>query len=106
MTVCRYVEMTATRLKGIIPKTISEQLRRELPGLRGFSEESIKKMRTFAEFWSMYIKRLSKKRQSLFFMPQVFPVLKNGQHSQVLIKSPVLPFLRVEFYNNGQKRRF
>ena len=38
-------------------KTISEQLRRELPGLRGFSEESIKKMRTFAEFWSMYINR-------------------------------------------------
>ena len=38
-------------------KTISNQLRRELPGLRGFSEESIKKMRTFAEFWSMYINR-------------------------------------------------
>ena len=33
-------------------KLISEQLRRELPGLRGFSEESIKKMRTFSEFWS------------------------------------------------------
>ena len=33
-------------------KFISEQLRRELPGLRGFSEESIKKMRTFSEFWS------------------------------------------------------
>jgi len=30
---------------------ISEQLRRELPGLRGFSAESIKKMRTFYEFW-------------------------------------------------------
>lgn len=38
-------------------KAISEQLRRELPGLRGFSEESIKKMRTFAEFWSQYINR-------------------------------------------------
>ena len=38
-------------------KAISEQLRRELPGLRGFSEESIKKMRTFAEFWSQYIYR-------------------------------------------------
>lgn len=35
--------------------TISEQLRRELPGLRGFSEESIKKMRTFAEFWAPYL---------------------------------------------------
>ena len=36
-------------------KVISEQLQRELPGLRGFSEESIKKMRRFAEFWSRYI---------------------------------------------------
>ena len=38
-------------------KAISEQLRRELPGLRGSSDESIKKMRTFAEFWSKYINR-------------------------------------------------
>ncbi len=36
-------------------KIISEQLRRELPGLRGFSEEGIKKMRTFAEFWHHYL---------------------------------------------------
>ena len=38
-------------------KRISDQLHRELPGLRGFSEESIKKMRTFAEFWCRYINR-------------------------------------------------
>ena len=38
-------------------KFISEQLKRELPGLRGFSEESIKKMRTFSEFWSPYLNR-------------------------------------------------
>lgn len=38
-------------------KSISSQLQRELPGLHGFSEESIKKMRTFAEFWSQYINR-------------------------------------------------
>lgn len=36
---------------------ISEQLRRELPGLRGFSATSIKKMRTFYEFWCQYINR-------------------------------------------------
>lgn len=36
---------------------ISEQLRRELPGLRGFSATSIKKMRTFYEFWCRYINR-------------------------------------------------
>ena len=38
-------------------KAISEMLKRELPGLRGFSEESIKKMRTFSEFWSQFINR-------------------------------------------------
>ena len=36
---------------------ISEQLRRELPGLRGFSAISIKDMRTFYEFWCQYINR-------------------------------------------------
>ena len=35
-------------------RTISEQLRREMPGLRGFSEESIKSMRQFAEFWKPF----------------------------------------------------
>ncbi len=34
---------------------ISEQLRRELPGLRGFSPRSIRNMRAFYEFWSQYI---------------------------------------------------
>lgn len=38
-------------------RAISEQLRRELPGLRGFSEESIKKMRIFAEYWCHYLNR-------------------------------------------------
>ncbi len=32
---------------------ISEQLRRELPGLRGFSETSLKKMRQFYEQWQI-----------------------------------------------------
>ena len=32
--------------------TISESLQRELPGLRGFSETSIKRMRIFYEAWS------------------------------------------------------
>jgi len=32
-------------------KHISEELQRELPGLRGFSETSIKKMRLFFEGW-------------------------------------------------------
>ncbi len=35
--------------------TISEQLQRELPGLRGFSAQSIRNMRQFAEFWQPYL---------------------------------------------------
>lgn len=38
-------------------ETISEQLRRELPGLRGFSPASIKKMHIFYEQWSELINR-------------------------------------------------
>ena len=34
---------------------ISEQLRRELPGLRGFSGQNIRSMRQFAEFWQPYL---------------------------------------------------
>lgn len=33
-------------------KTISEQLRKELPGLKGFSESNIKNMRQFYETWT------------------------------------------------------
>ena len=38
---------------------ICEQLQKELPGLRGFSPESVRKMRSFAEFWSQFINRSS-----------------------------------------------
>ena len=38
-------------------EAISEQLRKELPGLHGFSAESIKKMRLFYEFWSRFLNR-------------------------------------------------
>lgn len=40
--------------KSII-NSISEQLQKELPGLRGFSTENIRKMKTFAEFWKTYL---------------------------------------------------
>lgn len=36
-------------------KTISERLRKELPGLRGFSETNIKNMRHFYEEWEPVI---------------------------------------------------
>lgn len=38
-------------------KTISEQLQKELPGLRGYSESSLKNMRQFYEEWHMDIIR-------------------------------------------------
>ena len=42
--------------KGAIA-TISERLQQELPGLRGFSESSIKNMRQFYEEWADYVNR-------------------------------------------------
>ena len=38
--------------KGVI-EAISEQLKKELPGLKGFSAPSLRKMRTFYEEWRM-----------------------------------------------------
>ncbi|MDE5790889.1 MAG: PDDEXK nuclease domain-containing protein [Muribaculaceae bacterium] len=36
-------------------KSISQLLQKELPGLRGFSESGLKRMRTFYEGWSKYV---------------------------------------------------
>lgn len=38
-------------------KAISEQLQKEMPGLTGFSETSLKNMRTFYEEWSKFVNR-------------------------------------------------
>jgi len=49
----RYVSQNTRKKnwgKGVID-AISEQLRKELPGLRGFSAPSLRKMRTFYEEW-------------------------------------------------------
>ena len=42
--------------KGVI-ESISRQLQKELPGLRGFSATNIKNMRSFYEEWSSIINR-------------------------------------------------
>ncbi|MBD5286190.1 MAG: DUF1016 domain-containing protein [Bacteroides sp.] len=42
-------------------KTISEKLSKELPGLKGFSERSLKNMRMFYEEWSPIIGSKSSK---------------------------------------------
>ena len=51
----RYISINTRKKnwgKGFIA-SISEQLRKELPGLRGFSAPSMRKMRTFYEEWMM-----------------------------------------------------
>ena len=53
---CQQIPAKAHGGRGAIDR-ISEQLRRELPGLRGFSASSIKDMRAFYEFWCQYINR-------------------------------------------------
>lgn len=57
---------------------ISEKLQKELPGLRGFSERSIKNMRRFYEEWQAYLNsaavtaELSKKSNPIFMTSEVF----------------------------------
>lgn len=51
----RYISVNTRKKnwgKGFID-SVSEQLRKELPGLRGFSAPSMRKMRTFYEEWMM-----------------------------------------------------
>jgi predicted nuclease of restriction endonuclease-like (RecB) superfamily len=51
----RYISVNTRKKnwgKGFI-ESVSEQLRKELPGLRGFSAPSMRKMRTFYEEWIM-----------------------------------------------------
>ena len=60
----RYVSANSRKKnwgKGAI-ETISEQLRKELPGLRGFSATSMRNMRTFYEEWRQSPTKLSTRR--------------------------------------------
>ena len=54
--VSKWCTNTAQRSMGTsVIDRISEQLRRELPGLRGFSSQNIRNMRTFYEYWMQYL---------------------------------------------------
>lgn len=68
-------------------ETISEQLRRELPGLRGFSPASIKKMRIFYEQWSKLINR-SPMANDLDW--HEFMSLSFSHHYEILAKTETL----------------
>lgn len=58
-------------------ETISAQLRREMPGLRGFSASNIKKMRLFYEAWQTTLNRSPTANE--------LKCVKNGE------KSPIIP---------------
>ena len=54
--------------KGAI-EAISEQLRKELPGLRGFSATSMRNMRTFYEEWKLLESNSSVRTDELLKIP-------------------------------------
>ena len=74
-----------------IIESISEQLRRELPGLRGFSARSIRNMRTFYEYWKQYfnlaaigcqIATIYKSRHYRYKMLLSLKMLAHGERNQ------------------------
>lgn len=85
--------------KGFI-EAISEQLRKELPGLRGFSAPSLRKMRTFYEEWKMLsdnsfvqTNKLATKQQNLFVRTNELPIPQFKIDSDF----PITAFLNIGF---------
>lgn len=85
--------------KGFI-EAISEQLRKELPGLRGFSAPSLRKTRTFYEEWKMLsdnsfvqTNKLATKQQNLFVRTNELPIPQFKINSDF----PITAFLNIGF---------
>lgn len=77
--------------------SISEQLQRELPGLRGFGIASLKNMRTFYEEWSNYFKSVATAAEILEDENQGDEVFLTLQST---IRSPLATELNLdEFFN-------
>ena len=64
--------------------TISAQLQREMPGLRGFSPTSIKKMRQFYEEWNCFLNR-----------PPTAGELENVENERKTAKIPIFALLDI-----------
>lgn len=77
-------------------KTISEQLQKELPGLKGFGESSIKNMRQFFEEWNKMVIR-----QPLATEIQKYDYQSNiiRQPTATKIESPVATELQVSLFS-------
>ena len=67
-------------------KKISEQLRKELPGLRGYSETNLKNMRLFYDHWQMLDSNSSVAADELI---SAIPIEENNNSSVVTDESPL-----------------
>ena len=85
--------------KGFI-EAISEQLRKELPGLRGFSSASLRKMRTFYEEWQMLsdnsfvsTNEFNDEEHNLFVPTNELPAIKFKMEANF----PIAAFMNIGF---------
>ena len=89
-------------------KAISQRLRREIPGIRGFAETNLKNMRIFYEAWSSIERNSSVPTDELHILPVVddvkimqLPVSELDTIRQLQLTNlndfPIVPFLSISF---------
>ena len=89
-------------------KDISQRLRREIPGIRGFGETNLKNMRIFYEAWSSIERNSSVPTDELHILPVVddvkimqLPVSELDAIRQLQLTNlndfPIVPFLSISF---------
>lgn len=89
-------------------KAISQRLRREIPGIRGFGETNLKNMRIFYEAWSSIERNSSVPTDELHILPIVddvkitqLPVSELDTIRQLQLTNlndfPIVPFLSISF---------
>lgn len=98
----RYISMNTRNKnwgKGFI-EAISEQLRKELPGLRGFSAPSLRKMRTFYEEWQILsdnsfveTNKLTNSRKNSFVETNELPIVQ----FKIDANFPIAAFMSIGF---------
>lgn len=98
----RYISMNTRNKnwgKGFI-EAISEQLRKELPGLRGFSAPSLRKMRTFYEEWQILsdnsfveTNKLTNSRNNSFVETNELPIVQ----FKIDANFPIAAFMSIGF---------
>lgn len=67
-------------------QAISDQLQKELPGLRGFSEGNLKKMRLFYEGWSDYEEKLLNRSSLPNDLNTIFFSISFTHHVEIILK--------------------